>query len=835
MFSSLIQPLPTLLSGVVAGGGGGIADTARFGSITAANTPLPYGTVGSAYTYAGPQTIVGGNGTYTFTLNGTLPTGLTGCYSGRTSTLPNGLTFNPATGGITGTPTANGYFWGWITITDSAGKLGFFPISISCGPAYSSVAPSGDATGATDTAAINAVLATGGRVRLNGTYYLNNSLVIYANSGIITAPSTVINLTLNSNCPMVKNPNQSTQTRTDTNLMIWDEGSGGTTTYWNGLFASQSTHLKQNSGMIFASVAGLFIKGGKITAELTAINAAGVMHADYNGSQIFSTNVVNQDGYDFFNGSNHFYVREIPALQVADDGLSWAAKTAQSTSSILYGNGWQDGADVHDAWAENIAFVRQGNYARQAFRLQQGNGFYMYNIKGRNFTSSDAAQAPGARRFLMVGKRGYVTGPLSDPAHDWNVEFENLRDFQEWVSFDADMNGLRIEGINQNLQLTHGLWVSQDETSTYQPIVQNVYVSGITDNYVGTHSEVINFISGSTVSNVTVINGALTALSRFNNTVASISNLVINGWIIGTPTNPLFNSTVPCTGTLSTFTITNPIPITYGTVCGLTLSTTAPNVRPFDTVPSPVNGSTVIFTNGTSPADVYQALGGTYVGNGSTWVLSGTQSNIPYPTPTTYYEDDFTGTPGNAMSGRTPLVGAGYSAVSGGSTNTAVIGGGGVTVRSAASTNASRSQVLSPGNNLAITCDIDFVATLANDQPSVIWRVSGSQATFLMFRWNQATSAWQFFNFVNNVATQVGSDIAGTFTSGTKHITITDVVDNLVTPTQSTINISVDGTPVITNLVQSAVLIAGYSGFRISQTQGASTGRQISYVKAATI
>ena len=55
------------------------------------------------------------------------------------------------------------------------------------------LAPSGDGTGATDAANINAVLAAGNVANLNGTYYINAQLVLAGANGLNCTPRTVIN------------------------------------------------------------------------------------------------------------------------------------------------------------------------------------------------------------------------------------------------------------------------------------------------------------------------------------------------------------------------------------------------------------------------------------------------------------------------------------------------------------------------------------------------------------------------------------------------------------------------------------------------------------------
>jgi hypothetical protein len=82
-------------------------------AITLNPTTLPPGSIGTAYS----QTVIASGGTapYTYSLSGT---------------LPNGLSLNPVTGAITGTPTATGIFNFTITATDNTGCPGNRPYVI---------------------------------------------------------------------------------------------------------------------------------------------------------------------------------------------------------------------------------------------------------------------------------------------------------------------------------------------------------------------------------------------------------------------------------------------------------------------------------------------------------------------------------------------------------------------------------------------------------------------------------------------------------------------------------------------------------------------------------
>jgi hypothetical protein len=95
-------------------------------------TPLPNGVVGTAYS----QTFAATGGTTPYT-----------AWAVTAGTLPAGLTLNPATGALTGTPTTAGTSNFTVQVTDSASATTTraFDLTITSGACFSGTAPSGTA------------------------------------------------------------------------------------------------------------------------------------------------------------------------------------------------------------------------------------------------------------------------------------------------------------------------------------------------------------------------------------------------------------------------------------------------------------------------------------------------------------------------------------------------------------------------------------------------------------------------------------------------------------------------------------------------------------------
>ncbi len=102
--------------------------------ITVSPNTLPAGTAGTPYSQLFTQ--VGAVGTVTWSLSGTLPTG---------------MTFNTATGELSGTPTQTGSFPVTVTATDANGCSGFVAVTITINCPTITVSPSTVPAGTTGT------------------------------------------------------------------------------------------------------------------------------------------------------------------------------------------------------------------------------------------------------------------------------------------------------------------------------------------------------------------------------------------------------------------------------------------------------------------------------------------------------------------------------------------------------------------------------------------------------------------------------------------------------------------------------------------------------------
>lgn len=473
--------------------------------------------------------VKGGSGVKVFSVDGTLPAG---------------LLWSTATGAIVGTPTTQGTYSGIsITVTDDSGSVTSETFSIIVGAAAVSIAPSGDTTGATDTAAVNAALAAGDSVILTGHYYGNNIILqpsntaIYCNSGEWT-------LVAGANCRMWCNTNQDSQTRTDNNLTVQGDGNF----FFNGQPNQQTRQSNQRLNHGFDVISGNNVKlsGFSLNANGSSHMALGSTRVSYRDIILMSDGTTaNQDGLDIGPGCEKIGVAGWRGIAY-DDVYSFFAKTAQSSTAMWYGTPWQDGADTTDIYVDD---TQCGCGLTNMFRLQCGNGF---KLNGVYASRSINTLFDNDKRLIQFGESTYIT--VQPAATDYsNIVMDGASGFAVWVATDTACSGVKIRNINQNVALTKG--IGTFDGNNLSRVVTDIVIDGVTVGYTGgvTHKNLIGFASGTGIaaSNITFKNIYFPSLTNIVTTTIAITNLALENVAIGAVSGTQFVSTAPSTGTLS--------------------------------------------------------------------------------------------------------------------------------------------------------------------------------------------------------------------------------------------------------------------------------------------
>lgn len=263
-------------------------------TITVSPATLPNGTEGTAYS----QTVSGSGGTAPYT------------FGVSAGSLPTGLTLNPGTGDITGTPTAPGTFNFDITATDANGCTGSQSYTVVIAPLCPTITvnPATLPDGVAGTAYSQTVSGSGGAAPYTfavtaGT--LPTGLTLNGGTGAITGTPTVTGAfnftitatdnngctgsqayTVNITCPTITvNPATLPDGTTGTAYSQTVSGSGGTAPYTFAVTAGAlPTGLTLNSGT--GAITGTPTAAGTFNFTITATDSFGCT-----GSQSYTVNI----------------------------------------------------------------------------------------------------------------------------------------------------------------------------------------------------------------------------------------------------------------------------------------------------------------------------------------------------------------------------------------------------------------------------------------------------------------------------------------------------------------------------------------------------------------
>lgn len=488
--------------------------------------------------YSLKPAVKGGKGVRTFSLTGTLPAG---------------MSFNSATGEITGTPTGTGTTSGLaIRCTDGSGTALSNTFSIVVGAAPTVITASGDTTGATDITAINAALAGGNSIVLNGTYRINATIRQPGNTAIYADAGTVF-LVNASNCQMWLNTNPLAQTRTDQNMAIV----GSDNFYFNGNADNQvlQTNARNNQGFTAISVINLKITGIKVQSRTGAFFMIGSQYCQMHTIELAqSTSAVNSDGLDVGGGSS-FIVAESWTGYVKDDCFSFFAKNKQSATMMAAGTPWEAGADVNTIYLTTVSVDCGLN---NMFRLQAGNGFKLTGVYGTNIAN---VVNSGVNRFLIqTGELGYLDSSVNAPV--WtdisDIVMDGVTGFANWLSMDTSCSNIRLYNIVQNKNLQKAV----SSNIGGNPTVYNVTIDGVTDTSPGVHATLID-VTLAYWNTVAFKNIALTSVTSFISSAKSLQNMIFTNiaLVSGAPT---LSSTPLSAGTFTAVTVAGVPLVTTG-------------------------------------------------------------------------------------------------------------------------------------------------------------------------------------------------------------------------------------------------------------------------------
>jgi lysophospholipase L1-like esterase len=131
-----------------------------------------------------------------------------------------------------------------------------------------------------------------------------------------------------------------------------------------------------------------------------------------------------------------------------------------------------------------------------------------------------------------------------------------------------------------------------------------------------------------------------------------------------------------------------------------------------------------------------------------------------------------------------------------------------------------------PTADYYVEATLTWVSTVSLENIGVAGRMAAAANTLYFARWSGSVNSWQLFKTVAGTSTQLGSNVADTFTSGTKVLRLSMV--------GSTISVSVNGTQII-SVTDTAITAAGSPGIRAGNAQSTTTGIHVEDFKAAAL
>jgi hypothetical protein len=196
------------------------------------------------------------------------------------------------------------------------------------------VRPSGDATGATDLAAINAALIASSSVTLNGDFVVNAPISLPSSRTLLLVDAK-ITLASGSNSNVFKNSNQNATGNTDIHI----RGLGRAEVDGNAVGQVRQTNFWQHYGCLFVNVQRFSVQDITIgPTHVSAFNTQGGC-SDGRFSRItvkLPGDTPNQSAFEIGSGSSNITVEGIRG-QTGDDCVAvWAFGTNTGTNTVLH-------------------------------------------------------------------------------------------------------------------------------------------------------------------------------------------------------------------------------------------------------------------------------------------------------------------------------------------------------------------------------------------------------------------------------------------------------------------------------------------------------------------
>ena len=195
----------------------------------------------------------------------------------------------------------------------------------------------------------------------------------------------------------------------------------------------------------------------------------------------------------------------------------------------------------------------------------------------------------------------------------------------------------------------------------------------------------------------------------------------------------------------------------------------------------------------------------------------------------TFLNDTFTDTPGVILTAHTPEVGSTWIIQPNQSPQPAspsAINDTGDGLYSASVAGVYQNTAVAPSADYYVEAVLYWRSADTSANIGITGRAAPAANTYYFVRWQGSVNSWQLYKVVAGTATQLGSNVADTFTSGSKTVRLT--------MSGTTISVSVNGTQIISQ-TDAVITAAGAAGVRGGSAVTSSTGIQTASIMAVTL
>jgi hypothetical protein len=492
--------------------------------------------------------------------------------------------------------------------------------------------PSGDATGATDTASINAALLSGQKVICRGTtggmpFWLNGPVVLNSNNTLILWDAHLkliaglsSNILTNHNSQVT--PSQNYGLGADTGIRVKGFGSA-----W--LDGNASAQVRPSDPNLWSAIGVCWVNATDVRVDDVKIGPTQVFAGcQFGCSNMRWSNIElaqdrsthNQDGIDTGPGCSDIVISDVTGI-TGDDGFSVFAKLGASGASSGNTTPWTIAAHnanpanltTHDVRVDNATVAIYYNFAR----CQAGDGAQLYDVHFTNLTKiGPLANVTSEQCILEMGALSYVTTP---PATSdlYNITVDGFKGSCTYA-LGADSNFSHVKMSNLHIEGPFRALLAQEHSTA--TTAHDIHFDNVSsDDAIGAADYMMGSQVGSAWDRVNFSQINLKASNGLLLNRGTITNLDVQGVHVGIGTGPLIASTIAETGAIDKVRVDTPSSIRYSTGTKLRFGPQMPKFLGVDSLSTPTFGSHAQYSNLKDPTGGTHFVAGYFIGDGTAW------------------------------------------------------------------------------------------------------------------------------------------------------------------------------------------------------------------------